>query len=156
MTTGLPLCGRTNLSQNNITGNHLRPPFQIAIKIHALNGPNRASDPVDEDVLECAYPFIKQAWSGERAESWYLQGLAVHPAFQARGIGRMLVRRGRRPTPRSSPPGGRTSSTGRAGLTSRMGTGGRCWEPAAGGSKGGTCIGEPRMWRSGDDGYCCS
>lgn len=84
---------------------HLRPPFQIAIKIHALNGPNRASDPVDEDVLERAYPFIKQVWSGERAESWYLQGLAVHPAFQARGIGRMLVRRGRRPTPRSSPPG---------------------------------------------------
>ncbi|ROW18190.1 hypothetical protein VPNG_00244 [Cytospora leucostoma] len=74
--------------------NLLRPLFQVAMKIHALLWPNRASDPVDEDVLERAYPFIKQAWSGERAESWYLQNLAVHPAFQGRGIGRMLVRWG--------------------------------------------------------------
>ncbi|KUI57215.1 hypothetical protein VP1G_04565 [Cytospora mali] len=74
--------------------NLLRPFFQIAMKIHARIWPNRASDPVDEDILERAYPYFAQAWAGDRAESWFLQNLAVHPAYQGRGIGRMLVRWG--------------------------------------------------------------
>lgn len=30
-------------------------------------------------------------WTGQRAESWYLECLAVHPSFQGRGQGRALV-----------------------------------------------------------------
>lgn len=65
------------------------------MKIHALARPNRASDPAEEDVLERAYHFFKGAWAGgDRAESWFLQNLAVHPASQGKGVGRMLVRWG--------------------------------------------------------------
>lgn len=80
--------------EQTITGNLLKPLFQVAMKIHALIWPNRASDPAEEDILERAFPFFKDMWSGERAEAWYLQNLAVHPDFQGKGIGRMLVQWG--------------------------------------------------------------
>jgi predicted N-acetyltransferase YhbS len=47
-----------------------------------------------EDIIERAYPYFDQIWSGERAESWYLEGLAVLPDFQGRGVGKKLVQWG--------------------------------------------------------------
>jgi len=64
------------------------------MNIHAWAWPNRASDPKDEDIIERAYPHFEEIWSGKRAESWYLEGLAVRPDFQGRNVGRKLVQWG--------------------------------------------------------------
>lgn len=56
--------------------------------------PNRAADRKQEDVIERAYPCFDSIWSGERAESWYLEGLAVRPSFQGHKIGQRLVQWG--------------------------------------------------------------
>lgn len=66
------------------------------MRAHAWMWPNRACDPAHEDVLERAHPYLVDAWSGARAESWYLEYLAVHPSAQGRGVGRALVRWGLR------------------------------------------------------------
>lgn len=42
-------------------------------------------------MLERAFPFIAPLWSGSRAESWYLEFLAVDPQYQGQGHGRKLV-----------------------------------------------------------------
>lgn len=64
------------------------------MKIHAWAWPSRASDPKEENIVERAYPFFDTIWSGKRAESWYLEGLAVRPDFQGRNVGRKLVQWG--------------------------------------------------------------
>lgn len=63
----------------------------VAMKVHALIWPNRACDPAQEDIVQRAHPFIEQAWTGKRSESWYLDFLAIHPDYQGKGIGRKLV-----------------------------------------------------------------
>ncbi|KAH7202824.1 hypothetical protein BKA60DRAFT_600665 [Fusarium oxysporum] len=74
--------------------NLLKPLSSIAMNIHAWAWPNRASDPKEEDIIERAYPHFEDIWSGKRAESWYLEGLAVRPDFQRRNVGRKLVQWG--------------------------------------------------------------
>ncbi|CAJ0547434.1 Ff.00g041880.m01.CDS01 [Fusarium sp. VM40] len=74
--------------------NLLKPLSSVAMKVHSWAWPNRATDPGVEDVIERAYPCFDHIWSGERAESWYLECLAVHPEFQGRGIGKELVQWG--------------------------------------------------------------
>ncbi|ORY59963.1 acyl-CoA N-acyltransferase [Pseudomassariella vexata] len=74
--------------------NLLKPLSCTAMGLHTLIWPNRASDPIDEDIVERAYPCFGDVWSGERAESWYLEYLALHPDFQGKGLGRMLVKWG--------------------------------------------------------------
>lgn len=64
------------------------------MKVHAWAWPNRASDPKQEDIVERAYPHFDKIWSGKRAETWYLEGLAVRPDFQGRNVGRTLVQWG--------------------------------------------------------------
>lgn len=64
------------------------------MRAHALIWPNRASDPKKEDLIERTYPYFQDIWSGERAESWYLELLAVHPDFHGKGIGKVLVQWG--------------------------------------------------------------
>lgn len=58
---------------------------------HSRIWSNRACDPENEDIIERAYPFFDDIWTGNRAESWYLEALAVHPNWQGRGVGRNLV-----------------------------------------------------------------
>ncbi|KAL6890074.1 acyl-CoA N-acyltransferase [Trichoderma evansii] len=71
-----------------------KPLSSVAMKIHALVWPNRASDPIEEDIIERSYPHFDKVWSGKRAESWYLEALAVHPDYQGKHIGRKLVQWG--------------------------------------------------------------
>lgn len=56
--------------------------------------PSRACDAENEDIIERSYPYFDEIWTGDRAESWYLETLAVHPGFQGRGVGRDLVQWG--------------------------------------------------------------
>lgn len=80
--------------------------------------PNRAADPAKLDVLQRVGPFVDHKWSGtvkplasssssnqlkealsladkrcigERAETWYLGLLAIHPDYQGHGIGKQFV-----------------------------------------------------------------
>jgi GNAT superfamily N-acetyltransferase len=53
--------------------------------------PNRAASPTLEPIIEQSYHYLDHIWTGPRAESWYLECLAVHPEYQSRGHGRALV-----------------------------------------------------------------
>lgn len=86
----LLLCSRLTAS----VGNLLRPLSAAAMKVHAWMWPSRAGDPKDEDIIERAYPCFEEIWSGKRAESWYLEALAVRPDFQGKSVGRKLVQWG--------------------------------------------------------------
>ncbi|KAH8646230.1 hypothetical protein BX600DRAFT_157954 [Xylariales sp. PMI_506] len=72
--------------------NLLKPLTSAAMSVHALLWPNRAADPAQEDVIERSYPFFGPiTWHDERAESWYLEVLAVDPNYQGRRLGQALV-----------------------------------------------------------------
>ena len=66
----------------------------LSTRIAASIWPNRAADPVNEDIIERSYPFLDDVWTGPHAESWYLETLAVHPDYQHQGNGRALVKWG--------------------------------------------------------------
>lgn len=52
---------------------------------------NRAADRAQADVLMRAAPYTAHYWSGDRADTWMLDLIAVHPDFQRHGYGRQLV-----------------------------------------------------------------
>jgi GNAT superfamily N-acetyltransferase len=56
--------------------------------------PNRAADPKVADIETLMFPFISHLWSGERANCWNLEYLAVAPEYQNQGYGRQLARWG--------------------------------------------------------------
>ncbi|KAF2736127.1 hypothetical protein EJ04DRAFT_433613 [Polyplosphaeria fusca] len=56
--------------------------------------PNRAADPNRKSFLSSAVEDSKRFWTGERAECWDLHVCGVHPKYQRRGIGKLLVRWG--------------------------------------------------------------
>lgn len=69
----------------------MKPLMSKAMALHELVWPNRAVAPAHRDIIERAYPFFDSVWSGERAESWYLSFLAVHPDYQGIGVGKDLT-----------------------------------------------------------------
>ncbi|EXJ89771.1 hypothetical protein A1O3_02838 [Capronia epimyces CBS 606.96] len=69
----------------------LKPLTSLITRLLGFVSPNRAASTVDEDIIERSYDFLDHVWTGARAESWYLECLAVHPSFQNRGQGRALV-----------------------------------------------------------------
>lgn len=56
--------------------------------------PNRAADQHWIRVPDQSYAYFNEIWSGERGESWFLECLGVHPAYQGKGVGKKLVRWG--------------------------------------------------------------
>ncbi|KAF3352579.1 hypothetical protein VDGD_08283 [Verticillium dahliae] len=74
--------------------NSLKPLSSLAMKAHAWLWPSRAVDAKEEDIIERAYPFFDDIWTGKRAESWYLEAVAVRPDFQGQGVGYKLVQWG--------------------------------------------------------------
>lgn len=77
-----------------IPGRLLRPLFAAAMAVHAWIWPNRAADPENADILERSAPAAKKHWTGDRAECWSLEICGVHPDFQGKGFGRLLVQWG--------------------------------------------------------------
>ncbi|EHY58390.1 hypothetical protein HRR83_007244 [Exophiala dermatitidis] len=70
----------------------LKPLFSLIFHhILPFVSPNRAASSQHESIIEQSVDYLDHIWTGERAESWYLECLAVHPAFQRRGQGRALV-----------------------------------------------------------------
>ncbi|PTB63247.1 acyl-CoA N-acyltransferase [Trichoderma citrinoviride] len=72
----------------------LKPLSSLIMTVHAWLWPNRASDPITEDIVERAYPYFSSLWTDQRAESWFLDVLAVRPDCQGKGVGRKLVQWG--------------------------------------------------------------
>ncbi|KAL6880046.1 acyl-CoA N-acyltransferase [Trichoderma longibrachiatum] len=72
----------------------LKPLSSLAMTVHAWLWPNRASDTITEDIVERSYPYFSTLWADKRAESWFLDVLAVRPDFQGKGVGRKLVQWG--------------------------------------------------------------
>lgn len=77
-----------------MTGNLAKPLAALSTSVAALIWPNHAADAANEDIIERSYPCFNHVWSGSRAESWYLETLAVHPDYQNQGYGRALVKWG--------------------------------------------------------------
>jgi GNAT superfamily N-acetyltransferase len=60
---------------------------------------NRAIDPSRQTILADASPFFKHHWQGTtwglpRENNWYLNLCCIHPGYQKRGVGQLLVRWG--------------------------------------------------------------
>lgn len=55
---------------------------------------NRAADPKQTDIFDRSALFTQHYWSGARAETWYLDLLAVHPDHRRKGYGGLLVKWG--------------------------------------------------------------
>jgi len=72
-------------------GNILKPLMTKAMAVHERLYPNHAISSEYGDIVERAYPFFDSVWSGDRAESWYLSFLAVHPDYQGIGAGKKLT-----------------------------------------------------------------
>jgi hypothetical protein len=56
--------------------------------------PNHAADPSRAEYLESAVENSKQYWTGDKAECWDLYVCGVHLYWQAKGLGKMLVKWG--------------------------------------------------------------
>ena len=67
------------------------PMMRLVNMISSFIWPNRAIHPEYEDLLERSGPFVEPLWSGDRAECWALQSVAVRPDYEGLGHGRALV-----------------------------------------------------------------
>ncbi|KAH7382717.1 hypothetical protein DE146DRAFT_728651 [Phaeosphaeria sp. MPI-PUGE-AT-0046c] len=56
--------------------------------------PNRAADPARSTFLDTAVANSEKYWSGDRAECWDLHVCGVDPAFQGKGVGKLLAQWG--------------------------------------------------------------
>lgn len=75
-------------------GRLLLPMSAMAMQIHAWIWPNRACNPEKLDIIERAFPFVSHLWSGQRASCWNLEACGIHPDYQSKGAGKMLVQKG--------------------------------------------------------------
>ncbi|KAF2463519.1 uncharacterized protein BDR25DRAFT_347167 [Lindgomyces ingoldianus] len=64
--------------------------------LHTTIRPNRAAnpDPILRNPFPSAHPFFEHHWKGTRANSVYLELLAVDPKYQGRGLAKELVQWG--------------------------------------------------------------
>lgn len=72
-------------------GNMIAPSISLYHKAMLQFFPNRAADPTRASILSNAVANAASYWTGEHAECWDLYVCGVHPDFQGKGIGKMLV-----------------------------------------------------------------
>ncbi|KAF2261347.1 hypothetical protein CC78DRAFT_357531 [Lojkania enalia] len=71
--------------------NLIAPTLSLYHSLSLLIFPNRAADPSRSSFLSAAVDDSKKYWTGEHAECWDLHVCGVHPDYQGKGIGKMLV-----------------------------------------------------------------
>ncbi|EON66929.1 hypothetical protein W97_06333 [Coniosporium apollinis CBS 100218] len=104
--------------------NLLKPLSIIQNRASAYIYPNRAADPSTADLFDRAIPYSMHHWAvGTRAENWYLDILAVDPAYQGRGFGRQLVEWGLERAKKENVHASLISSYGNEGFYQRCGYG---------------------------------
>lgn len=75
-------------------GNLVQPALNAYHALSLRIFPNRAADPSNSSWLDAAVASSEKFWVGERAECWDLHVCGVHPDFQGKGVGKLLVRWG--------------------------------------------------------------
>lgn len=74
-----------------LTGNLISPTISLWNNIFLKAYPNRAADPARIFLLDYAVEGHKHHWTGEQAECWDLYVCGVHPDWQGKGVGKMVV-----------------------------------------------------------------
>lgn len=97
------------------------PALRLRHRIFSYGYPNRAADPTMHEVLSQAMSYSKHLWSGRRDTGWYLNFLAVDPAYQNRGYGRALVAWGIEQAQKENVPASVISGTGKDTFYQRCG-----------------------------------
>lgn len=77
-----------------LSGNMISPCLQFYQKISLYFFPNRAADPTRASFLDNAVANSEKYWTGDRAECWDLHVCGVDPAYQGKGVGRLLAQWG--------------------------------------------------------------
>lgn len=73
-----------------VLGNLISPAMKVYHRASLAVFPNRAADPTRANFLEDAVSS-SEIWKGEHAECWDLYVCGVHPEFQGKGIGKILI-----------------------------------------------------------------
>lgn len=73
------------------TGNLIKRLVLLRHRVFSYWHPNRAADPAVHNMVSTIFSYTKHLWSGTRATGWYLNYLAVDPAYQNQGYGRVLA-----------------------------------------------------------------
>lgn len=82
------------VNQPLLLGNLISPALSIYHSLSLRLFPNRAADPSNASWLDAAVTNSEKYWTGDRAECWDLHVCGVHPDFQGKGVGKLLVRWG--------------------------------------------------------------
>jgi len=72
-------------------GKAIKPSLVFRNNLTSVFHSNRAADPAMLDMGSTISPLIAHCWSGSRSIGWYLNFLAVDPAYQNQGYGSTLV-----------------------------------------------------------------
>ena len=69
----------------------MRPLIALRNRIESLFYPNHAADPSMLNIYSTIKPLLAKSRCGSRSTGWYLNCLAVNPAYEKQGHGRSLV-----------------------------------------------------------------
>ncbi|KAF2502797.1 hypothetical protein BU16DRAFT_19241 [Lophium mytilinum] len=91
--------------------------------VHTFFYPNRAANPAVENILTDSFPYFSHHFTtpASRQEQYFLDVLGILPAYQGRGIGARLVRRGLEAADREGVCAAVMSSDGNDGFYKRAG-----------------------------------
>ncbi|KAF2499143.1 acyl-CoA N-acyltransferase [Lophium mytilinum] len=111
----------------------MKPAMALLNNLSLLISPNRAAnpDPKFASPLYDSFPFFQHHWQGERANTYFLDVLGVHPKYQGHGFGRELLQWGLEQAQKQDVCVSLISSASGRGFYKRMGFGkevGMCTE----------------------------
>ncbi|KAL1612385.1 hypothetical protein SLS60_000611 [Paraconiothyrium brasiliense] len=86
--------GRRRELANVDPRNLISPALNVYHSLSLRLFPNRAADPKNAEWLTAAVANSEKYWTGDRAECWDLHVCGVHPDFQGKGVGKLLVQWG--------------------------------------------------------------